>query len=122
MEGNNNSNNNDEDFIKLINLTKVYNKLQFPFKFKKHVAVNALSLGIHRGECFGLIGINGAGKTTTFKMITGDIAASGGDVKINNHSCSTDMDKVHQNIGYCPQFDALLPLLTSRELLMFFAR
>lgn len=111
----------NEDYIKLINLTKVYKKFK-GIKLRKHVAVNALSLGINRGECFGLIGINGAGKTTTFKMITGDIPASGGDVKINGYSVSKEIEKIHRSIGYCPQFDALLPLLTSRELLIFFAR
>lgn len=111
----------NEDYIKLINLTKVYKKFK-GLKLRKHVAVNALSLGINRGECFGLIGINGAGKTTTFKMITGDIPASGGDVKINGFSVSKEIQKIHRSIGYCPQFDALLPLLTSRELLIFFAR
>jgi len=34
------------------------------------VAVDGLSLTIHRGEVFGLLGPNGAGKTTTIKMIS----------------------------------------------------
>jgi hypothetical protein len=58
----------DADYIRLTNLTKVYKK-----KRRRHVAVNNISLGINKGECFGLIGVNGAGKTTTFKMITGKI-------------------------------------------------
>ena len=33
-------------------------------------AVRNLSVGMPRGQCFGLLGINGAGKTSTFKMIT----------------------------------------------------
>jgi ATP-binding cassette, subfamily A (ABC1), member 1 len=61
----NNNKNNDKDYIKLINLTKVYRKFK-KFKFKKHVAVNNLSIGIDKGECFGLIGINGAGN---YKML-----------------------------------------------------
>ncbi len=32
------------------------------------VAVASLSVGITRGECFGLLGNNGAGKTSTFKV------------------------------------------------------
>ena len=32
------------------------------------VAVAALSLAIHKNECFGLLGPNGAGKTTTIKV------------------------------------------------------
>ena len=44
----------DKDYIKLVNLTKVYKKFK-KFKFKKHAAVNNLSLGINKGECFGLV-------------------------------------------------------------------
>lgn len=109
------------DFIKLVNLTKVYKKID-KFKLRKHCAVNNLSLGINKGECFGLIGVNGAGKTTTFKMITGELSISGGDVYVNNYSVSKQIEKVHLNIGYCPQTDAIMPLLTAREHLIFFAR
>jgi len=59
------------DHVKLINLTKIFNKRGNKWKKNKHIAVNNLTLGINKGECFGLIGINGAGKTTSFKMITG---------------------------------------------------
>ena len=34
----------------------------------------------------------------------------------------SDMVKVRQFMGYCPQFDALDPLLTGREHLEFYAR
>jgi ATP-binding cassette subfamily A (ABC1) protein 1 len=118
----NNDNNKQEDFIKLVNLTKVYRKFRKLHRWKKHVAVNAVSLGIKKGECFGLIGVNGAGKTTTFKMITGEIPITGGDVYVNNYSVSKQIGKVHENIGYCPQTDAIMPLLTAREHLIFFAR
>uniref|UniRef100_A0A669E1K7 ABC transporter domain-containing protein n=1 Tax=Oreochromis niloticus TaxID=8128 RepID=A0A669E1K7_ORENI len=66
--------------------------------------------------CFGLLGINGAGKTTTFKMLTGDIPVSSGEAFLNGYR------SVHQNMGYCPQFDALDELLTGREHLEFYAR
>ncbi|CAF0791152.1 unnamed protein product [Brachionus calyciflorus] len=110
-----------EDFVRLVNLTKIYRKWS-KYRFKKHVAVKNLCIGINKGECFGLIGVNGAGKTTSFKMITGEISISGGDVFVNNYSVSGQIEKVHQNIGYCPQSDAILPLLTAREHLVFFAR
>lgn len=32
------------------------------------------------------------------------------------------MEKVHQLMGYCPQFDAISDLLTGREHLEFYAR
>ena len=39
--------------------------------FKKHRAVNKVSLNIEKGKVYGLLGPNGAGKSTTLKMITG---------------------------------------------------
>lgn len=38
------------------------------------------------------------------------------------HSIRTEMSDVHQNMGYCPQFDAINDLLTGREHLEFYAR
>lgn len=109
------------DYIRLVNLTKVYKKFT-KMRIKRHVAVNNLSLGINKGECFGLIGVNGAGKTTTFKMLTGELPITGGDVFVDGASVSKQIERVHRNIGYCPQTDAIMPLLTAREHLIFFAR
>ncbi|XP_067006390.2 phospholipid-transporting ATPase ABCA3 isoform X2 [Anabrus simplex] len=84
------------------------------------LAVNHLSVGVRKGECFGLLGINGAGKTSTFKMLTGDERISEGDGFVNGLSLSKEMKEVHQLIGYCPQFDALIDNLTGRETLIMF--
>ncbi|HWQ38056.1 MAG TPA: ABC transporter ATP-binding protein [Burkholderiales bacterium] len=40
-------------------------------RFGGVVALSGVSLGIRRGEIFGLIGPNGAGKTTLFNVLTG---------------------------------------------------
>ena len=37
-------------------------------------------------QCFGLLGVNGAGKTTIFKMLTGDIGASSGRLRVQDHA------------------------------------
>ncbi|KXJ81820.1 hypothetical protein RP20_CCG016932 [Aedes albopictus] len=89
--------------------------------YKKLAAVNNLSVAIDRSECFGLLGINGAGKTTTFKMMTGDESFSSGEAWVNGFSLTSDMTSVYRNIGYCPQFDALLDDLTGRETLKMYA-
>ncbi|XP_054158739.1 phospholipid-transporting ATPase ABCA3-like [Oppia nitens] len=85
-------------------------------------AVDHISYGVHRGECFGLLGVNGAGKTTTFKMITGDETISEGDIRVNGYDVKTNIQAVQQQIGYCPQFDGLLEQLTGRETLALFCR
>lgn len=48
-------------------------------------AVHAVSLGIKRGEIFGLIGPNGAGKTTVFNVLTGFVPATAGTVRFLDH-------------------------------------
>ncbi|XP_055623836.1 phospholipid-transporting ATPase ABCA3-like [Toxorhynchites rutilus septentrionalis] len=89
--------------------------------YKSLLAVNKLSVAIDRSECFGLLGINGAGKTTTFKMMTGDESFSSGEAWVKGISLSTSMNTVYRQIGYCPQFDALLDNLTGRETLKIYA-
>ncbi|XP_051692146.2 phospholipid-transporting ATPase ABCA3 isoform X2 [Oryctolagus cuniculus] len=86
------------------------------------LAVDKISLAVQRGECFGLLGFNGAGKTTTFKMLTGEESITSGDAFVGGHSISSDIGKVRQRIGYCPQFDALLDHMTGREMLVMYAR
>ncbi len=85
-------------------------------------AVDNLSFGIPARECFGLLGTNGAGKTTTFRMLTGDTPMTSGYVTINGLDLSKDMAAVRRLIGYCPQYNGLVDLMTGREMLEFFAR
>ncbi|RXN25823.1 retinal-specific ATP-binding cassette transporter [Labeo rohita] len=73
-------------------------------------------------KCFGLLGVNGAGKTTTFKMLTGDTDVTSGQASVAGYSILTNILDVHQNMGYCPQFDAIDELLTGREHLYLYAR
>ncbi|XP_037549875.1 phospholipid-transporting ATPase ABCA1-like [Nematolebias whitei] len=103
------------DLLTIYDLTKVYPRKSAP-------AVDRLCVGVPAAECFGLLGINGAGKTTTFKMLTGDIPVSSGEAFLNGYSIRTEMSYVHQNLGYCPQFDAINDLLTGREHLEFYGR
>ena len=85
-------------------------------------AVDDISYGVRKGECFGLLGINGAGKTTTFKMITGDEPITSGDIFVNGYDVKKNIQKVLRQIGYCPQFDGLLDQLTGKETLTLFCR
>ncbi|XP_033936450.1 phospholipid-transporting ATPase ABCA1 isoform X1 [Pseudochaenichthys georgianus] len=103
------------DILTMVDLSKVYKAGKMP-------AVDRLCLGIPRGECFGLLGVNGAGKTSTFRMLTGDTSITYGEAFLNQHSVTTEMERVHQLMGYCPQFDAISDLLTGREHLELYAR
>ncbi len=45
------------------------------------VALDCVSIQVHRGEILGIIGPNGAGKTTLFNVITGIFPLTGGQVE-----------------------------------------
>ncbi|CAB1326821.1 unnamed protein product, partial [Coregonus sp. 'balchen'] len=106
---------NKSDILQIRDLCKTYSG-------KKRQAVDRICVGVPAGECFGLLGVNGAGKTTTFKMLTGDTDVSSGEATVAGYSILSDMLDVHQNMGYCPQFDAIDDLLTGREHLYLYAR
>lgn len=53
-------------------------------------------------------------------MLTGDEKISHGTAWLRGISLKSDMPTVHQMIGYCPQFDALLDDLTGRQTLEIF--
>ncbi|KAG7216739.1 hypothetical protein INR49_021122 [Caranx melampygus] len=103
------------DILRIRDLSKTYTGTIIP-------AVDRICVGVSPGECFGLLGVNGAGKTTTFKMLTGDINVTSGEASVSGHSILTNILDVHQNMGYCPQFDAIDELLTGREHLHMYAR
>jgi branched-chain amino acid transport system permease protein len=53
------------------------------------VAVNDVSFTVKAGEIVGLIGPNGAGKSTSFNLITGVLAASGGEIALGLQAISS---------------------------------
>jgi ABC-type multidrug transport system ATPase subunit len=62
------------------------------------------------------------GKTTTFNMLTGDHKVSYGDAFVAGSSIKHHLSQARQNMGYCPQFDALSDLLTGMNCDVFFSR
>jgi len=85
--------------------------------FKNHVAVDGVSFAAGPGELVGLIGPNGAGKSTTVKILTGQLLADDGTVKIGGEDIATDPIAAKRLTGYVPQDVELYPFLTGRELL-----
>jgi ABC-type multidrug transport system ATPase subunit len=62
------------------------------------------------------------GKTTTIKILCGDELPSSGTSSLGGFDVLSQPEHVRQLIGYCPQFDALIELMTGREHLEMFAR
>ena len=100
-------------------LIKTYPALDFK-QGKPNYAVRGISLACPEGERFGLLGINGAGKTTTLGVLTHEIFPTSGEVYIGGKPLSDP--STQRMLGYCPQVDPLLELMTAYETLWFFGR
>ncbi|KAK9463384.1 uncharacterized protein V1516DRAFT_667624 [Lipomyces oligophaga] len=90
-------------------------------RFGNFVAVEDVSFGVKRGECFALLGPNGAGKSTTFNMIRGEIIPSAGDIIVEGISVNENRAYARTHLGVCPQFDAI-DQMNVLETLTFYAR
>ena len=86
----------------------------------KMLAVDDVSFSAFRGQITALLGHNGAGKTTTMSVLTGMYSPSGGSAIIGGYDISTQMDKIRQSLGLCPQHNMLFTDLTVKEHLLFF--
>ena len=84
-------------------------------KYRDVVAVDNLSLSVHRGELFSLLGVNGAGKTTTIKMLSCLTQPTSGDAFLNGKSICRDAAAVKSIIAVSPQETAVAPGLSVRE-------
>ncbi len=84
-------------------------------------AVNDVSLTVQQGELFGLIGPDGAGKTTLMRILCGLLTPDSGKGAIFQFDIHTQVNAIHEIIGYMPQRFSLYPDLTVAENLRFFA-
>jgi ABC-2 type transport system ATP-binding protein len=88
--------------------------------FGEHVAVDALSMSIPKGEVFGFLGANGAGKTTTMRMLCGLTKPTGGNGSVGGLDVWKDRNQIRSSFGYVAQKFSLYPDLTVLENLRFF--
>lgn len=78
-------------------------------------AVNDLSFRVKKGELFAFLGVNGAGKSTTISMICGQLAADGGEIRVNGWDVNTSGHKIKKMTGVVFQDSVLDKPLTARE-------
>lgn len=88
---------------------------QLTKRYKSLTAVDRLTLTVHRGELFALLGVNGAGKSTAIRMLSCLTRPTSGDAWLLGHSVVTETAAVKRLIGVSPQETAVAPHLSVRE-------
>jgi branched-chain amino acid transport system ATP-binding protein len=86
-------------------------------RFGGHVAVDAVSCAFERGTLTAIVGPNGAGKTTYFNLISGQLRATAGTVRLSGKDISRAgiAERTHRGIGRAFQLTNLFPNLSVRE-------
>ena len=72
-------------------------------QYGSRLAVNEVSFRVEPGEIVGFLGPNGAGKTTTLRMLTGYLAPTSGDIRIDGIDAVTDSIRARERLGYMPE-------------------
>ena len=99
--------------VKTKNLTKHFGHI---------VAVDDLSIEVHKGEAFGFLGPNGSGKSTTMGMILGLIAPTSGSVEVFGLEAQHNLPSILPSVGAVMETPGLYPYLSGRDNLKVFAR
>lgn len=87
--------------------------------YAKHLALDDVSIQVHRGTVFGLLGPNGAGKTTLIRIINRITAPDSGKIYLDGKPFSTaDVAR----IGYLPEERGLYRKMKVGEQAIYLAR
>ena len=101
-------------FIKIRNLTKIYNNF---------CAVNKINFQIEKNKTIGLLGPNGCGKTTTIGMMLGLVSPTEGEISIENKSIkSFKRDDILKRFNFASPYVELPKKLTVKQNLEIYGR
>jgi ABC-2 type transport system ATP-binding protein len=90
-------------------------------RYDATVALADLTLDVHRGEMFGLIGPDGAGKTTTIRLMCGLLRPDRGRIRVFGRDPAAEHRATTRAVGYLSQRFSLYGDLTIDENIAFFA-
>ena len=86
-------------------------------KYKKHVAIDDITLNLPTGKIIGLLGPNGSGKTTLIKLINGLLQPTTGDIVIDGYRPSVETKKI---VSYLPDTSYLRENMKIKDTLTLF--
>src|SRR5579859_2560542 len=89
-------------------VTKVYVRSHLGRTYRTR-GIDSLSLELHSGEVFGLLGLNGSGKTTTMKLALGLIRLTVGTISVFGQPAG-DSSSLSE-VGYLPELPYFYPYL-----------
>ncbi len=105
--------------VQMNNVTKVYES-------SNTVALDSVDLQINEGEFVFLVGPSGSGKTTLMKLITGEVAATSGQVIVNDFDLTnirrSRLPKVRRTLGVIFQDYRLIENMTVYDNVAFVMR
>jgi ABC-2 type transport system ATP-binding protein len=103
--------------LELVDVSKRYRS---NWTFRSVEALEGLSLAMHPGQVYGLIGHNGAGKTTTFKLLVGLLRPTRGTLLWEGRRL--DWNAPRTGIGFSPEQPYFYDYLTVGETLDFYGQ
>ena len=72
-------------------------------RYGSRLAVDDVSFRVEPGQIVGFLGPNGAGKTTTLRMVTGYLAPTSGEIRIDGIDALTNSMQARDRLGYMPE-------------------
>ena len=90
--------------------------------FDGRKALDGLSFSVRAGEIFGFLGPSGAGKTTTIKLLTRQLSADSGSMKVFGKLLAELAQRDFERMGILTDNSGFYERLTVRENLQIFAR
>ena len=101
-------------FIKIKNLSKIYNK---------YLAVDKINFQLEKNKMVGLLGPNGCGKTTTIGMMLGLVSPTEGEILIENKNINNfKRDEILKRFNFASPYVELPKKLTVRQNLEIYGR
>ncbi len=85
--------------------------------FGQTLALDALTLDVPTGSCYGLVGPNGSGKSTTLRSVIGLVRPDGGAIHVCGHDIGTSLQAARSMMGVVLDPLQLFERLTAREFL-----
>lgn len=92
--------------VEIRNLTKVFDGKE---------VLRSCNLTVQSGTIYGLLGANGAGKTTMFKLITGLLSPTAGNIKVQGKTLSIDKKDFLRKMGILIETPVFYNHLSARE-------